>query len=210
MHTEFYTFPSRNSLVADTLCSRFEKKTVSESGATIELYITGITLHIPKGAFEADTIVELGTLDQSTTPMIETDLGEVVLSDIISVGPASVKYTVPAILSIPHSVSEVPKYSSICIIHFDEDVKTWVPLPHPSGTQFFTSLRCYFFTGIIQFCIVCFVEAQHNEIMQYIKSGYWKKVASSEMLSLTEAHASSQSLLISMRPTVVVFVLTGF
>ena len=121
------------------LPSRSEKKLVSKEGAVIELYITAIKLEVPKGAFEGDTVVQLATLDKDRVPKIPTDFGEVVLSDIIKVGPDDASFKVPAILSIPHSISEVPKHSSICINHFDSDARKWVRLPCSSGKYMFKS-----------------------------------------------------------------------
>ena len=100
----------------------------------MELYITGITLQVPEGALEDDTVVQIAILDSSTAPKIPTDLGEVVLSDIIKVGPDDITFRVPVILSIPHSVTEIPKHSSICVNHFDSDTEKWVRLPCSSGT----------------------------------------------------------------------------
>ena len=99
----------------------------------MELYITGITLEVPEYALEDDAVVQLATLDPSAIPKVPTDVGEVVLSDIIKVGPEEARFNVPAILSIPHSLTEIPKHCSICIQHFDFDTNKWERLPLSSG-----------------------------------------------------------------------------
>ena len=99
----------------------------------MELYITGITLEIPMGAVKADTMIELSIFDPSTTPKIEIEIGEAVLGHVVRIGPASVKFNAPAILSIPYSIADIPKYSSICIKYFDEDTAKWDRLPDTTG-----------------------------------------------------------------------------
>ena len=89
----------------------------------MELYITGITLEVPKGALAADTLVKLSILDPSAAPEFHTDVGEAVLGSIVKVGPAKLKFNVPAILSIPYSIVDIPKHTSICISYLDGDAK---------------------------------------------------------------------------------------
>ena len=128
---------------------RSEVKLVPKSGAIMELYVTGIKLEIPHGAFNADTIVELSIVESSTTPDFQVDIGETVIGHIIRVGPADIKFNTPARLSIPHSIVDVPEQSSICISHFDEKSKQWVQISTvASKSSTFVS------PGVLQF-IIC-------------------------------------------------------
>ena len=116
--------------------SRSEVKFISKDGATMELYITGITLEVPNNAFTDETLVELGILEPSDSPKFEVEFGEAILSRPIRIGPASLKFNRPAILSIPYSIVDIPKYSTICIYRLDEDRKQWVQLDHVPGTHY--------------------------------------------------------------------------
>ena len=105
------------------LFPRSEVRYISELGAIMELYITGITLEVPRGTLETDLMVKLSILDTSAAPNIQTDIGEAVLGNIIKVGPTNLKFNVPAVLSIPYSVIDIPKHTAICISYIDEDAK---------------------------------------------------------------------------------------
>ena len=131
------------------LCTRSELKLVPKSGAIMELYVTGIRLEVPHGAFNADTIVELSILEPSTTPEFHVDIGETVIGDIIRVGPADIKFNTPARLSIPNSIVDVPEHSSICISHFDEKSKQWVQISKDASkpSTFGNSKVLYFNIG---------------------------------------------------------------
>jgi len=110
-----------------------EIRYISEKGATMELYITGITLEVPKGALATEAIVKLSMLDPSSAPEIHTDIGETVLGNIVKVGPAKLKFKKSVILSIPYSIVDIPEHSSICISYFDEGTKKWLRRPAISG-----------------------------------------------------------------------------
>ena len=110
------------------LRTRSELKLVPKSGAIMELYVTGIRLEVPHGAFSYDTIVELSIVEPSTIPEFEVDIGETAIGHIIRVGPADIKFNTPARLSIPHSIVDVPEHSSICISYFDEKSKQWMQI----------------------------------------------------------------------------------
>ena len=100
----------------------------------MELYVTGIKLRVPTGAFEDDTVVELSIMEPSFTPNIPIDfLVKQFLSDAIKIGTAESDFNVPAILSIPHSITDIPMHSSICINYFNEGINTWQRLPRSSG-----------------------------------------------------------------------------
>ena len=114
----------------------------------MELYITGITLEVPKGALATEAIVKLSMLDPSSAPKIHTEIGETVLGNIVKIGPAKLKFNKSVILSIPYSIVDIPEHSSICISYFDEGTKKWLRLPVISGaylTLYFklTSLYIY-------------------------------------------------------------------
>ena len=95
----------------------------------MELYVTGIKLKVPSGTFATDTMLKLSTLDPSTTPEFQTAIGEAAIGNVIKIGPAKLKFNVPIILSIPYSIVDIPKHSSICIKYFDEDNKKWLQCP---------------------------------------------------------------------------------
>jgi len=139
---------------------RSELKLIPEDGATMELYITGITLEVLKGAFTTDTMVELSILDPSSTPEYESDIGEAVLGSIIRIGPASVKFNVPARLSIPYSIVDIPKCSSICMSYFEEDANTWIRISdvidHDDENK---SVGCAFKPGLYASCVLLDVDS---------------------------------------------------
>ena len=98
----------------------------------MELYVTGITLQVPKGAFKADTMVELSMVEPSIAPALHFDLGETLLGKVIRIGP-DIEFNSPGILSMPHSIVDIPECSSICIRHFDECCKQWVQIKNIAG-----------------------------------------------------------------------------
>ena len=104
-------------------------KFISENGAAMELYVTGMKLKVPSGTFTTDTMVKLSTLDASAAPELQTGIGETTIGNVVKVGPAKLKFSVPAILSIPYSIVDIPKHSSICIKYFDEDKRQWLQCP---------------------------------------------------------------------------------
>jgi len=138
-----FAIPTNDAQVTQLAFIRSEKKIISNHGAIMELYITGITLEVPESALEDDTVVLLGTLDPSAIPKVPTDVGEEVLSDIIIVGPAEARFNVPAILSIPHSLTEIPKHSSICIQQFGFGTNKWERLPLSSDLHKLDTNRGY-------------------------------------------------------------------
>ena len=82
-----------------------------------------------------DKEVELGikTIGPSKAPPIPCDFDEVILSDIVKVEPTWMQFKKKAVLIIKHSVSKLPKLSSVAIKCYDDENKEWVKLPRFEG-----------------------------------------------------------------------------
>ena len=106
----------------------------------MEFHITGIKLKVPNSAFATITMVKLSIMDPSTAPEFKAEIGEKILGNVVKVGPAKLKFNVPAILSIPYSIVDIPKYSSICIKYFDEETKRWLQCPVIPGAYSLNSI----------------------------------------------------------------------
>ena len=88
-----------------------------------------LSLIIPPYALESVVDVEFGRVEPSSAPNIYCTLGEAVVSDIVEVRPAGIRFKQPAILTIPHSVAENPNLCRLAIKRFDEERLEWVTVP---------------------------------------------------------------------------------
>ena len=92
-------------------------------------YSTSVfTLQVAADSIDQDVQMKIRTADESTAPPINCEFGEVILSEVIQIEPMELDFKVPAVLSINHSVVEMPECSSIVIKCYDHGKKEWIIL----------------------------------------------------------------------------------
>ena len=109
-----------------------------------------LSLEVQRNSINMEVQLEIITIDISKAPPIPCDFGEVILSDVIQVNPMGILFKRPAILSIYHSIVELPELSSIGVKCYDFEIKEWIALPlHDGMIRIRTkSFYLYIFCGI--------------------------------------------------------------
>ena len=92
-----------------------------------------LSLEVPENSIDHKVQLKISSTNTSNVPPISCDFGEMILSDAILLEPMGIEFRKPAVLSIDHSVVELPKLTSIVIKCYDHENKEWITLPTGTG-----------------------------------------------------------------------------
>ena len=87
-----------------------------------------LTLQVPADSIDQEVQLKIGKADESKVPPIDCEFGEMILSEVIQIEPMELNFKIPAVLSIKHSVIEMPECSSIVIKSYDHETQEWTIL----------------------------------------------------------------------------------
>ena len=94
-----------------------------------------LSLEIPEYAGDGTEDYEISALSASdnNVPSIYCDFGETILSDVIQIKPLWQRLLKPIVLTLNHSVIELPELTSIVIKSYDNEHGEWITLCQNSG-----------------------------------------------------------------------------
>ena len=94
-----------------------------------------VSLEIESNSVEKDVHLCISTITAPNVPSIPCDFGETIISDIFHIEPTQTALRIPAVLSINHSIAEIPELSELNIKYYDYQLKEWLTLHSDSGTS---------------------------------------------------------------------------
>lgn len=106
---------------------------INRNGGVFHCEALNLSLKVPANSVDQEIQLVISTIDESNAPPIQCDFGEMILYDVIQIKPTGIKFNTPAILTINHSIIQLPELSSIVIKCYDYGNKEWVRLPFDTG-----------------------------------------------------------------------------
>ena len=106
---------------------------IDSKGGIYRCDALNLTLTVPENSIDHEVQFEISSTSTSNVPPISCDFGETILSDAILLEPIGKEFRKPAVLSVGHSVVELPELTSIVIKCYDHENKEWITLPTGTG-----------------------------------------------------------------------------
>ena len=89
-------------------------------------YSTSIlSLHVPAGSVDQRVELKIRAADVSKIPQIPIEFGEMILSHVVQIEPMKLNFKIPAVLSLKHSIIDLPELSSTVIKCYDHNAMEW-------------------------------------------------------------------------------------
>ena len=106
---------------------------IDSEGGFFRCDALNLSLTVPANSVGRKVELKISSTNTSNVPPVSCDFGEMVLSNAILLEPIGLEFGKPAVLSIDHSIIELPKLSSIVIKCYDHENKEWMTLPTGTG-----------------------------------------------------------------------------
>ena len=106
---------------------------INSKGGFYRCDALNLSLTVAANSVDHEVQLKISSTNTSDVPPISCDFGEIILSDAILLEPIGLNFRKPVVLSVDHSVVELPELTSIVIKCYDHERKEWMKLPTGTG-----------------------------------------------------------------------------